>query len=531
VTVTASQIFTFLDQHPSCVVDRYEIHSSVFSVLRRNIRAIIARLYEGEEADAHEQADTLRVLLSEWLTVPISFDGILLESLSELGEPRIVEAKWGREVRTAYDLAYEAATEIQREENPARVQIRAIIEQLRTEKKHWRIYCHSRALVHFQAILSEEPISMNFFLHSVRDYREVEPFDVLLKMGPLRSRGWGSAPDALLSAPRFGNLMQVVWSGCFDEEDFGYDPTTTVQAKSAPTSNIQSFGRSVVSWKRNVITIGDKAGEGSESDLDELAFFTELSRGSEMRRAILLQLDAENGILYPPQSQVASFDPAYSADEAIGDRLAGETLVEGMFVIMPILGAADLGGLHTGEGQYSQIWKARLKEKRQSAPNDLLRRLHEGGIQLRNLSHSIQRWCRPATSVIHAPQTRRHFEILISVLGIDHDNTASSRSVKHPWWEYAWNEIARSRGEAIQTGMQEHEIVYEELFGILNEMLPELRSSAQNHEFFEVPIPANRPLHGVVRFYRIRSLEEGFLVPDTMLKVICDLDTVEQWRV
>jgi len=52
----------------------------------------------------------------------------------------------------------------------------------------------------------------------------VKPFEVLIKMGPLRSKGWGSAPDAIVSAPRFGTLVQIVWAGCADEDDFGYDP-------------------------------------------------------------------------------------------------------------------------------------------------------------------------------------------------------------------------------------------------------------------------------------------------------------------
>ena len=533
MTVRASDIFNFLDQHPSCVIERHEVYSSIFSTLRRNVRSIIARLREAEDPDSQEQTETLRALLSEWLTVPICFNEAISESLSSLGEPRAVEAKWGREVRTAYDAAYKAATEIQRDENPARAEVRAIIEQIRTEGKTWRIYCHSRAIVHFESIFPQNPIPTDLFLHSVANYRDVEPFDILLKMGPLRSRGWGSAPDALLSAPRFQTLMQVVWSGCADEEDFGYDPTVSVPSNDASVSETasQNSGRSVVLWKKSIVTVGKTPDEISDSPLDELAFFSQLSRGTEMRRATLAQFDEEHGVLYPPHSQVASFDPSHSTDEPITYRVPGETLTEGMFVIIPILGTADLGGMHSGEGNYSRIWKSRLKEKRRDTPNDLLRRLHEGGIQLRNLSHRIQQWCRPATSVIHAPQTRRHFEILINVLGINHDNTSSSRTAKHAWWEYAWLEIVRSRGEAIQTGMQEHEIVYEELFVILHEMLSELRSCAQNHEYFEVQIPPNKPLEGVTRFYRVRSLEDGFLVPDTMLKVICDLDTAEQWRV
>ncbi len=481
-------------------------------------------------------ADTLRTLLSEWLTVPISFDGALLESVSALGDPRAVEMKWGGDIRTAYDLAYRAASEIQREENPARIQIREIVRRLRNDGQQWRIYCHTRARAYFESIFPDEPLPLDSFLHSVRDYREAEPFDVLIKVGPLRSRGWGSAPDALLSAPRFGSLAQVVWSGCADEDDFGYDPvgaSLSNEAGSTSTKARTQVGMSAaVSWQRNVIQVGNTPADVPTSvDSDELAFFGQLNRGSEIRHATLVQIDEENGILYPPHSQVATFDPGPTAEDPIGYRVPGETLTDGMFVMVPILGEADLGGLHSGDGHYSRIWKERLREKRKYAPNDLVRRLREGGIQLRNLAQRVQQWCRPASSVIHAPQTRHHFEILIKVLGVDHDETSTSRLLRRPWWEYAWNEIARSRGEAIQTGMQEHEIVYEELFGILNEILPVVQSSGANREFFQLEIPANKPLQGVIRFYKVRSTEEGFLVPDTMLKVICDLDTIEQWRV
>jgi hypothetical protein len=101
---------------------------------------------------------------------------------------------------------------------------------------------------------------------------------------------------------------------------------------------------------------------------------------------------------------------------------------------------------------------------------------------------------------------------------------------RRPWWEYAWSEIGHARGEAIQAGIQEHDIVDEQLFALLNSLLPEIRRSAADEPVFAVEIPEGKDLTGAVRFYKIRSIEDGFLVPDTMLKVICDLDTVEQWR-
>jgi len=386
LTVTASQVFDFLDRHPICSIEKYELYSAGFRTLRRSIRAIIARLCEEGEGDSQEVADALRTSLSEWLTVPICFDEALLESVSALGAAEAVETKWGREVRTAYDLAYKAASEIQLNENPARAKIREIIRQLRNDRREWHIYCHTRARVHFESLFPEDPLTADAFLHSPRDYREVEPFDVLIKMGPLRSRGWGSAPDAVISAPRFATLKQIVWAGCLDEDDFGYDPVAARAGdgvvRSSTAAQPQGEIRFAISWSRSVIQVGDRSDDSPEkSDLDELTFFSQLARGSEMRRATLVQIDAENGILYPPHSQVATFDPSTTTDDPIGYRLPGETLTGGMFVIWPILGAADLGGAHSGEGHYSRIWKERLRDKSKYTPNDLLRWDEKAGLR------------------------------------------------------------------------------------------------------------------------------------------------------
>jgi hypothetical protein len=533
MTVTASRVFSFLEQHPAYSIERHEIHSSVFSVLRRSMRAMVVKLHEDGDEEARDTADRLRRLLSEWLTVPVSFDEALLESIGSLGDPSAVEQRWGHEVRTAYNHACAAARLLQRSDNPVRTELGNTVGQLRTLGVAWKIFCHRRAVPHFESILAEYPLPVGDFLHSVKDYRDAEPFDVLVKVGPLRSKGWGSAPDAILSAPRFAKMIQIVWSGCGDEEDFGFDPAGVIGGNSAgETSATRSARQNTrTRWTRHLIQVGDPIDPSSGGDDDELRMFHALGRTAEVRRATLIEIDEQDGILYPPHSHVSAFDPTPDADDPIGHRLPGETLTEGMFVIWPLLGAADLGGLRASEGHYSQIWKARLKEEFVRAPDDLVQRLRRAGISLRNLRSCVRQWCRPPSTVIHAPQQRRHFELLINVLGIVHDSSAASRGLRRPWWEYAWSEIGHTRGEAIQTGMQEHEIVDEQLFLILKELVQEIRGRAAEERIFELEIPAGKALSGAVRFYKVRSIEDGFLVPDTLLKVICDLDTIEQWRV
>ena len=533
MTVTSSQVFSFLEQCPTWLIEKHEIHLGAFSVLRRSTRQIVVRLNEDGDAESQEIADRLRGFLSEWLTVPVSFDDSLLESISVLGDADAVDRRWGHEVRTAYDHASAAARLLPRTENPARAEVRDAVRQLGSLGSAWKIYCHRRARAHFESIFPDDLLPPDVFLHTVKDYREAEPFDCLIKMGALRSKGWGSSPDAVVSAPRFAKMVQIVWSGCSDEDDFGYDPAGIIGTSAlAPTGAAEPRDSRVIRWRRQVIKVGEAADFAAAiADDDELKLFRTLDRSIGLRRAILVEIDDEDCILYPPHSEVSTFDPSPYSDEPIGHRLPGETLAEGMFLIWPLLGDVDLGTLRAREGRYSGIWKERLREEMRRAPNDLMKRLRGAGIELRNLHSCVMQWCRPPSRVIHAPQQRRHFEMLVRVLGIDHDSTATARTPRHSWWEYAWHEIGRTRGQAIQTGMQEHEIIDEQLLLILNELLPEIRRRAAAERIFELKIPTGGGLTGAVRFWEVRSIESGFLVPETMLKVICDLDMVEQWRV
>lgn len=533
MTVAASRVFSFLRQLPTCSIEKHEMYSGAFSELRRSFRGIVVRLNEDTDDESREISERLRSLLSEWLTVPVSFDHSILEPIAALGDADAVEARWGHEVRTAYDRAGAAARLLRRAENPVRTEVRDAAQQLRRLGSIWRIYCHRRARTHFESIFADDPLPPGVFLHSVKDYREAEPFDCLIKVGALRSRGWGSTPDAIISAPRFGKMVQIVWSGCHDEDDFGYDPAGIVgSSEPAPTGAADPGGAPAIHWRRDVLKVGGAADIATATlDDDDLKFFQALDRATTVRRATLVEIDSDAGILYPPHSEVPTFDPSPHADTPIGHRLPGETLSEGMFLIWPLLGEVDFGPAHTGDGLYSAIWKERLREEMRLAPNDLMRRLRAAGIELRNLHSRVRHWCRRPSSVIHAPQQRQHFEVLVRVLGIDHDFAPPARTIRHPWWEYAWREIGHSRGEAIQTGMQEQGIVDEQLVLILNDLLPEIRRRAGASPTFGLELPPEGGLTGAVRFWQVRSIEGGFLVPETMLKVICDLDRAEQWRV
>ncbi len=533
--VTASRLFDFFAERPVCSIERHEIASAAFGDLRRSTRAIIVSLNEGDDWDAKEWADRLRSVISEWLTVPVRFDDAISRLLAEVGEPRDIEARWGRDMRNHIENARLTTDELMTRHNPVRAAVANSIKTLLENNRSIRIYCHRRSREHFDSLSSEfgfARVPDHGFLHSVAEYRETEPFDALIKVGPLRSRGWGAAPDALLTAPRFDTLVQVVWTGCGDEPGFGYDPVAT------PTTDGDShIGKSVaeglnrglhLQWAMQETRSRDESmsKQGNLPDLDDFEVYTQLTRAVDLQRATLVQVDDVHGILYPPHSRVLSYD---SQALSIEHRLPGETLQNGMYVILPVVDDMRLVGLQAEEGQFSCKWKEALRAEYGRDPAGLAKRLMDAGLTLLQLRSRIEHWCRPPSTVIHAPQQIRHFEMLIKVLGLDFDATHTAYKHRAAWWQFAWDEVRRARGEAIQVGVNEQQIVDDELLGSLRE-LGELIQAQVGQDAFEISIPETQHLRGVFRFYRVRAIEEGFQAPQGELKVLCELSRSDQWR-
>ena len=466
--VTASRLFDFLEQRPSCSIERYEIASAAFGDLRRSLRSMIVSLTESGEWDATEISNRLRSVLSEWLTVPVSFDNSVLLELKEMGEPATVEARWGRDIRRHHEDACSTARELLELENPVRSILAKLIQTLQVKGQSFRIFCHRRSREHFEALCVAHGIgtlSKKVFIHSVAEYREAEPFDVLMKVGPLRSRGWSSAPDALLTAPRFDTLLQVVWSGCADESGFGYDPVSSSRSEGDTAHETDAitdrYTRSLnLNWKVVETHSRDNTiGRHNVPDINEFEVFARLNQRADLQRATLVQLDEDHGILYPPHSRVLGLD---TMTHSVSYRLPGETLLEDMFLILPVVKDARLAGLQAEDGNFSAIWKEKLNAEYRRDPVTLTNRLWDAGLHLLNLQGRIEHWCKPPSTVIHAPQIMQHFEILIKELGLRFDSNESAQNRRAAWWQFAWDEIRRARGEAIQTGFQEQQIVDEE---------------------------------------------------------------------
>jgi hypothetical protein len=534
LAVTTTQVFDWLDRHGTCSLEKYEISSTDFGALRRSLRSIVLSLREGDEVEMHEIVDRLRTLLSGWLTGPVPFDDTICDALATLGDPDTVKGRWGTDIAASYNAALRAAKNLPQNLNPVRLKLLDIIRESRAQGRIFKIYCHRMAEPDFKSILEEAgetPLENATFLHSVKDYREAEPFDILIKVGPLRSRGWGAVPDAILTAPRFSTLIQIVWSGCGDESDFGYDPVVTPRQPATGTG-VRSHATGI-SWTSRLTRSGHDTNGDPEYVLneDEFEIFRTLNDSRDKRPATLIQIDEDHGIFYPPHSQVLSFDPAPDAQEPLTRRLPGETLVDGMFIVQHIMWDVQHGALQAEHGHYSQIWKACLVAELRRDAQGLLTRLRQVGLDLVHLRAALVNWSKPPTTVIHAPQQWKHFEILVRVLGVHFDGSHVSGQQRAPGWQRAWNEIQRSRGDAIQAGVHEQEIIDEQMLAMLNRLLPDIRCKAEKSEGFPLSIPAGEEINGLVLFHRVCGIERGFLVPHTALKCVYELNTVEQWRV
>lgn len=217
-----------------------------------------------------------------------------------------------------------------------------------------------------------------------------------------------------------------------------------------------------------------------------------------------------------------SFTDAFASKEPVDHRIAGETLLEGMFLVWR-LGNIDLGEIHADDGQFSRTWKARLADRLEENETELIECLRREGLELHLLPQALRRWCAPPAAVIPAPQQMGHFRILIRVLRLDNQDST--------WFQHAWNEIRHSRGQAIQAGVHESEIIEEEALRILRKHVPELQGKAANGVGFPFRPPEEDGFSGAFMFYRIYFVEEGFLAPDSELKSVQELRVLETWRV
>jgi hypothetical protein len=520
--------FEFLESNDKILHERYEVASTAFGEFRRKIFYIILRMNQSDDTEEGEISNSIRALLFNWLTTPVAFDSSFRDALSSFGDPSAFERRWG--LSGEFKSAIHFADELINEESLMRIGLAETIRATLREGKKLKIFCHRKARGHFDSLASSNNgihLNDSTFLHSVRDYSASDPFDVLIKVGPLRSKGWGAVPDAIRSAPKFKQLTQFVWSGCSDDPRFGYDPAET--SDLLKTTNI---GDKKLVWNSIVIKSGHDDGRANDNDseLDEFSLFVETNRQATLRHAVLLEISNCEGMIYP-YTEIASFDPSCAHASPVDLRTPAESLMEGMFIIEKHVSEIVFSETQAKLTGYCQIWKKRLAEELQSNSSAFCHSLFNNGLKLQNLESCLKYWAQPPSSVVHAPQAQKHFKILIDTLGIGADNKDYKVNNSKPWWRYAWDEIRVSRGEASQAGRQESQIIEEASLEILKFLIEEIRQKANSSDRFRIVIPSGCQLQGFFDFFKVLRIEEGFFAPDLELKIIRNIVVFNKWKI
>jgi hypothetical protein len=527
--LSATEIFEFLRATPSTTVERHEVSLPRFDALRSDIRAIARTLYESDDRESIAAADQLRILVLGWLTNPIPFDDSIAAAIAVLGTAAEVGTRWGRAVQSHFERACDHARRMAGEKNPIRTRIEELLGREIDGKFHLRIFCDRRSRPTFESLLPANfliPNDADIFLHSAVEYRDARPFDVLVKVGPLRPTGVGAVPDAIRTVPKFQRLLQVVWSGCNDDPSFGLDPCIMEQ----PGESVSVAGSSNPADERPWILELKLPPPSDTTHLlqealvasDDFDFFESCRNRGDLAKATLIKLDGDAAILVPPLARVWGVPRASNGP---GRFLAGETLLAGDTLILPEVKHLSGRGQSTAFGQHSGRWKVALKKECCASEPRLLQRLRDAGMPHTQLAQCVRRWCEPATTVVHAPKRYRDFMTLIRVLGLESDDAPFKN--QGSWINESWEEIRRSRGDSIQLGKEDQRRVDEELQRVLVELH---RRGALACGSDCRPIPPGYPIQGNLRVLRIESIEEGFQVPHEELHRLRLRESVEQWR-
>jgi len=515
--------------------ERHELYLLPFSNLRKSVRTIASKLEEVSEVrPLEEHVIKIRNLMAEWLSTPVIFNNEITKVIENLGKTDEVRDKYGAELSSSCSMALAAAAVLQTQENPMRVLMQRLVAEQIKEGMRIKILCDYRQQDTFASAISNicpKDRSEHMFVTSLANYCQSSVFDTLIKTGPLRTWGWASAPEAIINAPRFKKLIQMVWAGNSDEPDFGcinLESASRIvndQKKLSPENTINICNGIIWNTKR-IESVADEKKDELQIQEHENELFTHYDSASEeTQKALFVLIGPDQGIFYPPNSQVLSYDTSLGLKDPVQVRCVSDELLPGAYIIIPILkDQPEQEVLNNVEDHTSEIWKHQLRKEYCASKNQLCTILEYKGIKLENLLGCIERWSQPASNVISAPQSKEHFEKLMIFLGLNNEKGIE-------WCKRAWDDVRRSRGEAIQDGRIAHDEMETELACVLNHDIENLKKQLQNNESIKYKIPTWSKLVGDLHLYRITNIQDGYRVDSNELYKYRNPKDIQRWRV
>ncbi|MBV4483255.1 hypothetical protein [Pseudomonas khavaziana] len=518
--------FQFLESNPP-VQELYIGESPLFSVIRHHMRVLYSALYQPEgDAFHNESALMLRFEMQKWLTTPLMPDSGVFK-LCGLTDYERTRRQWGGEVAQTVELLKDLITRYAEEGSVLNSEfVRLFVELVgEYEEDRIRIWCHHKERDLFRDLLDGLiELDDGIFVSTLAEYRKSPPTEVLIRFGPLRMRGFGYAPEALITSPTYRRLVRLIWTGLADEEGFADDPVLSSHNYLATLRSL----RTTVTGNLGTVTLSAEMESG-----DDLVFLDQkATTGKSLHDCVLVEFPAEYSVLLRPGSRLLVFSPHCTDADAIGYRHIGDVDAGDYLLIHDA--DADLGevSVDVTKAPLAVLWKEGLADAWRRHPGACAQKMQQAGIGLQDLSRAVQKWTAVNGSVIRAPLRKKHFEALLTKV-LDPELippiVADGRTV--PGWRRAWAEVESTRVNAIQHGAVENAIVNEQLVAELRKELPAIRHLISLDEVYPYLLQPESGLTGSVTFKPVLSISPHFAAPADLLEKPLKLLVSEQYRV
>lgn len=500
--------------------------SQLFSAIRSHMQALFAVVYIPEnDARQNEPALALRMEMMKWLTSPLMPDTDLLLNCGLANELQICH-RWGEEAVREVMVLKELISRYGEEGSVLNEEFVQVFCNLIGEfgQDRLKIWCHRNERDLFRELLKGlTELEDHAFICSLAEYRSCPPADALIRFGPLRTHGMAKTPEALITSPAYRRLVRFVWKGLADEEGFAADPVV-------PAHNWLANMRSV----RHIVTGSTRidASPLAEDPADDIVFFAEI-KGADRgwHRCVLVELPGDCGVLLRPGTSQLVFAPRRDDCDAIVYRHIID-VEEGNYLLIHDADA-NFGEISVDatKAPLAAVWKKALADLYERQSGLCVQKMKDAGISLRNLHRAAESWMSLNGSVIHAPQSRDHFQALLTrVIDPELIPPRNHNGQAVPGWRLAWAEVAASRSTAVEHGVMESAIVNEQLIVELRKELGHLRDMVSPDGGYRYLLTPESGLAGSVRFDPVISIAPGFTAPPEEFGKPMKLLAAEQYR-
>ena len=486
------------------------------SLIRRSMRDIFHVFYESEaELD---KAAYIRMELLKFHSSPHLIHQDLINYLG-FRDHQSFSRVWGSDLANTVSILNDALS-LMTDRGSALVEAltNAVATELeRVSKKELKIWCHRAELETYIELFKSNEIFIDEqnFISSLPEYRGVTPFETLILIGPLRHYGWSKKTRAIVSAPRYNKLQQIMWSGSQDGAEFTNDPLVSEKDYSELFSESKTYIYSSFE--------DDFPSPLDTDDIDDYQFFTEKPLPNRYStKAVLLEFTGKKGVLLPIGSQQLVFDPRNEHPEFT--YKTSSEIEPGSFLLMhDVSPQNDLDDFERVLAPLADMWKSALEEMYRTRYQQLMYLMEKSAIDLIDFDRAVKKWIQRDGTVVYGPQHKRHFRSLI-------EDVIPNCLGEHNWQE-AWREIQLSRVKAIQHGRIEHAYTNELLVEELSSGISLISELCAGGNYFSHKLPKDGDLHGEVKFYPVNQKDVGFRVMPEILGNISAIEDFEQFRV